>query len=997
MEPTELAAAVVPGAGSPRDVGRRTSGHPRVSSEAPPRVWAAATLPCVGRERELRWLDDALRQALQGQGSCWITTGPAGMGKSRLLREIRTLALRRGFDVRWGTGIAESTEPLFVLSQTSANLPRARSDARSGLRPGANMGEGSDRAPDRSGRHEPVDSLLLDLLREWESSSAERPLLLLLDDLQWSDAESLRGFRLLLSRVHLHRWVVIAAARTGPTSWEGSRLGVELGDAARSGLLRHLELPPLLEEDRLRLAALLLGEPVDVARRRSGLAQILRSIGGTPYYLVETVAALPATPGPRAERPTSPATRRGQGPRGPAIPTVVSHAILDRYRELPRDDRRLLHLAAYLGHEFDVDSLAVAAGLPEAAVLRRLAPYARFGWPIRGADASGRRYSFDHELLPSVVLEHSPGPDRRTLVRLISWWSRHRPSDRATEIRLRTAVGDHLGALRVLEIAAGEAAERGAYRSAVDLLSEVPLPPHPSRAYLDRRIALQVAVVRRLRTMLEWDVLERALDGLARLPIPADTAWLARCWGLERLVTRSTAEASRELARLRQDLRAAGRAAPAEARRMVEYLEGLQGWSARHAEAQRRRILRTIARLEDGRHDFERMRLRIVEALLLLRSDRPSDCVRVLREIQRIGRHRSADYRRLREVTIGIQADVALQRGDAVAALRFAHTSLTHARRHRRPLDIAWALQLVAGVEFQLRLIERSRAHYLAAEEILARFESKPHLLLVAHSRGWCHTVEGDWAAAHVAFEEADARLPGFHHSYLPRLVATGRALVRAVGGDPEAALRLLPPPQRRDRESPAWGVEYWCSRSRILEIAGDRRGARHSLERAWACARKFGIPWDHLEVAYSFAEWARRQGLPSLEARWRRRFALLPYTGPPAIRERWRGVATAEISRLPDHLLLVPETGVAPSSRVSLRTRILALLSERREPLTASPGALPTGVSERTLAEEIGVPRSALARGLGRLLESGRVERRSVRLPGSARRVYLYRAAESR
>jgi tetratricopeptide (TPR) repeat protein len=911
------------------------------------------------------------------------------MGKSRLLREVRTLAVRRGFDVRWGTGIAESTEPLFLLRQTASDLSRLRSPGGDGPR----WGRLSRQRKGRSGPDEPVDSVLLDLLREWESSSEDRPLLLLLDDLQWSDAESLRGFRLLVPRVHLRRWVVLAAARTGPTTWEGSRLGSELGDAARSGLLRHFELPPLSEEDRTRLAALVLGEPIDVARRRGGLRKLLRSVGGTPYYLVEALAALSSAPSSGLDASRDLPPERSAHPRVPAIPTVVAEAIYDRYQELPLEDRRLLDLAAYLGREFDVEALAVACALPAAKVVRRLAPYARFGWPIRATDPWGRGYTFDHDLLHSVVLDRHRGPERRTLLRLIPWWSERRPSDRATEIRLRTAVGDHLGALRVLEIAVDEATRRGAYRSAVDLLDEVPLPPRPSRAYLDRRIALQTSVVQRLRAALEWEVLDRALEGLVRLPIPTETAWLARCWGLERMVTRSAAEAARELDRLRQELLAAGRAAPAEAWTMWRYLEGLQSWSARQPSSQRRRLLRTIALLGNGRHDYELIRLRFVEAQLLLRTVRVSECARVVREVQPIVRRRPEEFRRLRAITIGLQADVALQSGDGGAALRFARKTLVFARRGRRPLDIAWGLQLLAGVEFQLRLSGPARTHYFAAEEIFARFDSKPHRLLNANFLGWCCAAQGDWAGAHAAFEEAHALLPGFDRSYLPQLVGTGRALVRAIEGDTGTALRLLPSPQRAGRESSAWCVEYWCSRSRVLEIAGDLPGSRRALERAWANARRFGVAWDQLEATYSFAEWARRQGLASLEARWRRRFARVRYAGPPSLRRRWRGISTARVPSGAEQPSLPRGAVTVARAETPLRARIVAFLNERqRVPVGALPDPARTGTSERAMADGIGVPRSALARSLGRLLETGQIERRPARLPGSQRRVYLYR-----
>jgi eukaryotic-like serine/threonine-protein kinase len=61
----------------------------------------------VGRERELGQLKTALDDVLQNKGSAWLIGGESGVGKSRLIEEIRTLALVQGALVLNGQGVAE--------------------------------------------------------------------------------------------------------------------------------------------------------------------------------------------------------------------------------------------------------------------------------------------------------------------------------------------------------------------------------------------------------------------------------------------------------------------------------------------------------------------------------------------------------------------------------------------------------------------------------------------------------------------------------------------------------------------------------------------------------------------------------------------------------------------------------------------------------------------------------------------------------------------------
>ena len=63
--------------------------------------------PIIGREKDLSFLLEKLAAALHGTGSVVFTTGPAGIGKTRLVRELRHHAARCGF--QWFGGKYEKS------------------------------------------------------------------------------------------------------------------------------------------------------------------------------------------------------------------------------------------------------------------------------------------------------------------------------------------------------------------------------------------------------------------------------------------------------------------------------------------------------------------------------------------------------------------------------------------------------------------------------------------------------------------------------------------------------------------------------------------------------------------------------------------------------------------------------------------------------------------------------------------------------------------------
>ena len=184
----------------------------------------AAALPLVGRETELARLDALVAEVASGVSSSLLVAGDAGIGKTRLLEELVERARVAGFDACWGRAFeGEGGSAYWPIVQILRSLLAGRpagflervlgagtpeSELRAALRewvPELDAhGEGTRRedaaeangAPTTASARLRLFEQVANLLRELASS---RPLLVVLDDLQWADPASLS----LLSLIHI--------------------------------------------------------------------------------------------------------------------------------------------------------------------------------------------------------------------------------------------------------------------------------------------------------------------------------------------------------------------------------------------------------------------------------------------------------------------------------------------------------------------------------------------------------------------------------------------------------------------------------------------------------------------------------------------------------------------------------------------------------------------------------------------------------------------------
>jgi hypothetical protein len=307
----------------------------------------------VGRVPELSTLIDAFEAARAGRATTALVGGEAGVGKSRLVRELGAHARRSDARVLVGhcLDLEEGGLPyapfVDILRTLERELPADEGGATIGpLRAalGSPPGDASTESPGSAAAADPfgrarVFELLLTLL---DRLTASDPVVLVIEDIHWAD-RSTDDLITLLSTGARHLPLLLAATYRTDDGARRGRLQDLLAELTRRGVtqvrLRRLDRGEVVE-----LASALLGGPPS-AELAAGIAD--RS-DGNPLFVEELVAAV-------ADDPAAP------------MPPHLRDAVLSRVRRMPPNAAATLRACAVGGRQVEHDLLAGALGIAGTA------------------------------------------------------------------------------------------------------------------------------------------------------------------------------------------------------------------------------------------------------------------------------------------------------------------------------------------------------------------------------------------------------------------------------------------------------------------------------------------------------------------------------------------------------------------------------------------------------------------------------------------------------
>jgi len=406
--------------------------------------------PLLERERETEALRQVLDEVVRTRsGRVVVVDGEAGIGKTRLVRYLRGLALDHGVPVF--SARASTLDQSFGFGVARQLLERASGGARDVLAVPTGADEGGDPGS-------PGELAALHRLYWLTVDACPEPTVLVVDDVQWCDPESLRYLDHLRLRLDDLPVLLVVVARSGePAPAPVASLVAALLDDAEAVHVRPARLGSAAVKAFLEAV---LDGPVE--NDFAGACETVTA--GNPFLLTVLAASI---------------AREGLAPTGPSVPrvsTLGSEAVQRQIgRRLDRMDprvRRTAEAAAALGPDTALALVAGAAGVDVLTAAEHQAELRRWGL-LDVADAAGTRVAFQHPAVADAVLALMTPRGRQQLRRRCAdaLETAAAEPERVAAQLLDVAAGVDPEARRRLERAAEAALRRGAPESALTYLN----------------------------------------------------------------------------------------------------------------------------------------------------------------------------------------------------------------------------------------------------------------------------------------------------------------------------------------------------------------------------------------------------------------------------------------------------------------------------------------------------------------------------------------------
>jgi DNA-binding CsgD family transcriptional regulator len=304
----------------------------------------------IGRHGGRAALEQATARVVAGAGETVLLGGTAGVGKTTLARSVLSAA---GLDRVEAFGDRGPTMPYAPIVEALRGLVLARPAAAQRVRAlSATLGTllpelGTDvMAADDASMLDAIRSVLV-------AAAADRPLALLLDDMQWADGPTLAMLPGLARALADEAILLLVVYRDDelPSSHPVRRLRSEL---RRDQRLREVRLTPLDPA----ATAMLLADVLGAVPAQSLCDSIAALTGGVPFFVAEIATTLAAT----GRLQDGPAGRELTGGDELPVPESVRDAVLLRAVGLSAHARGLLDVATVFGQPFEVTAAMAVAG-----------------------------------------------------------------------------------------------------------------------------------------------------------------------------------------------------------------------------------------------------------------------------------------------------------------------------------------------------------------------------------------------------------------------------------------------------------------------------------------------------------------------------------------------------------------------------------------------------------------------------------------------------------
>jgi DNA-binding CsgD family transcriptional regulator len=441
----------------------------------------------VGRVQEVARLSAALERARSGSPAAVVVAGEAGVGKTRLVGELRRRA--RELDVLTLTGgcldVGEGVVPFAPIVEALRTLTTLLEPAELDRVLGGARAELARLVPELAGADQTAGALppgrLFELLLGALHRLAEgRAVLLLVEDVHWAD-RSTRDLLGFLIR-NLRGGVALVLTYRSDELHRRHPLRPFLAELERSGRAERVDVGRLDRGEVTELLDGILGEAPDPALA----GEIWARSEGNPFFAEELVAA-------RTE--------------GVDLPDALRDVLLARVEALSAETQRVLQVAAVVGRQVDHELLAEVAGVPPERLMEQLREAVSHHILAVEGDGGDGGYAFRHALVQEAIYDDLLPMQRvplhtacaRALAARAEQPERRAPAAVLGQLAYHWYAAQNMGEALVASVRAGQAAEAASapaeaerhYQRALGLWEQA--PEATARSPLDRRTLLRRA------------------------------------------------------------------------------------------------------------------------------------------------------------------------------------------------------------------------------------------------------------------------------------------------------------------------------------------------------------------------------------------------------------------------------------------------------------------------------------------------------------------------
>lgn len=420
--------------------------------------------PMVGRFAERAEVLDVFDGALAGTGRTVLLEGPAGIGKSRMLRELSSDAHWRGLSVmsvRWQEGsfegpwgnVVKALQQLLTparwahLTTTLADpwiqeLERLMPGLCSDGRLVAFQGTAEDRS----------ESIREAIAQAIVGSAIVQPLVLVLDDIHWADSENWHLLALLTARATTVPLVVLASYR-GLEARASEALWDHLQRIDRASRPTRLELAPLSESE----SAELVRRCFRLQTLSNGITErVVHETAGNPLFLLETLREL-------ADRPAAAESEVVPKNMLP-VSASIEEAVLRRLDFLTSKQREAAGAAAVIGDGATLYQIAATTGRPLGDIASDVLALLAKGFM---SDQNGT-HEFRHGQVRTIIERSLPATSRVRFHNAFALWlDANSAGSFARRGFHHLGAGQTVVASQCFEAAGDEAVTLGAYDAAL--------------------------------------------------------------------------------------------------------------------------------------------------------------------------------------------------------------------------------------------------------------------------------------------------------------------------------------------------------------------------------------------------------------------------------------------------------------------------------------------------------------------------------------------------